>query len=325
MGKNKVKFILIACLGILCIAICIIFAFFNQNTEHLDDVKIAVILPGEINDQSWNAGNYKGIIECREEMQIDLKCEQGVAEADFEAVLRRYAQEGYQFIIAAGTQFEETVSVVANDYPNADFCIINGRNSTQSNVFAVYPKENEASHLAAVMAGNVTEKGMFGIIAGYPSEPMEELLDQYDKDVREIAENREIGNPQVFRAYANSWDDEQLGKEIAEQMIGKGADVLFIYANKVGLGCIEAAKEHHIKVIGFSENQNQIDSDTVVASVEFDFGAIYKWTISHYLNGKLKGNKAYGIGIQENIFKPVYSEGFPLDVREEIDAAISGS
>ena len=38
-------------------------------------------------------------------------------------------------------------------------------------------------------------------------------------------------------------------------MIGKGADVLFIYANKVGNGCIEAAKENGVKVIGFSESK----------------------------------------------------------------------
>ena len=50
------------------------------------------------------------------------------------------------------------------------------------NVCGVYPKEDEASHLAAVIAGKLTKSGTFGIIAGYPSEPMEELLDQYEKD-----------------------------------------------------------------------------------------------------------------------------------------------
>ena len=36
------------------------------------------------------------------------------------------------------------------------------------NVCGVYPKEDEASHLAAVIAGNLTKSGTFGIIAGYP-------------------------------------------------------------------------------------------------------------------------------------------------------------
>ena len=69
-------------------------------------------------------------------------------------------------------------------------------------------------------------------------------------------------------------------------MIGKGADVLFIYANKVGNGCIEAAKENGVKVIGFSENQNDLAPGTVAASIKFDFGKIYSWILDHYMDGK---------------------------------------
>lgn len=302
---------------ILC-AICIIFPFSSRKEQSPDSVKMVVLLPGEIDDQSWNTGNYKGIMACRKALDMELRYEKNVSEADSEAMLRRYADKGYQFILAAGTQFEEPVSAVADEYPEVDFCIINGRESSGMNVCGVYPKEDEASHLAAVMAANLTESGTFGIIAGYPSEPMEELLDQYEKDVRTIAKQRGFQEPDVFRAYANSWEDVQMGKDIADQMIAKGADVLFIYANKVGLGCIESAKENGAKVIGFSENQNQLDSDTVVASVEFDFGAIYEWTVSHYLEGDLKGNKTYGIGIKEHIFKPVYSEVVPEELKIKI-------
>ncbi len=302
---------------ILC-AICIIFPFSSRKKQSPDSVKMVVLLPGEIDDQSWNTGNYKGIMACRKALDMELRYEKNVSEADSEAMLRRYADKGYQFILAAGTQFEEPVSAVADEYPEVDFCIINGRESSGMNVCGVYPKEDEASHLAAVMAANLTESGTFGIIAGYPSEPMEELLDQYEKDVRTIAKQRGFQEPDVFRAYANSWEDVQMGKDIADQMIAKGADVLFIYANKVGLGCIESAKENGAKVIGFSENQNQLDSDTVVASVEFDFGAIYEWTVTHYLEGDLKGNKTYGIGIKEHIFKPVYSEVVPEELKIKI-------
>ena len=132
-------------------------------------------------------------------------------------------------------------------------------------------------------------------------------------------ENGEIQIVATDHCPFNYGIEKQMGKDIADQMIAKGADLLFIYANKVGLGCIESAKENGAKVIGFSENQNQIDSDTVVASVEFDFGAIYKWTISQYLAGDLKGNKTYGIGIKEHIFKPVYSDAVPEEIRKKIE------
>ena len=43
------------------------------------------------------------------------------------------------------------------------------------NTFSVYPKEEEASHLAGIIGGNLTKTGILGIIAGYPNEAMEDV------------------------------------------------------------------------------------------------------------------------------------------------------
>ena len=65
------------------------------------------------------------------------------------------------------------------------------------NTFSVYPKEEEASHLAGIIGGNLTKTGILGIIAGYPNEAMETLLDQYEKDVRQLAADRKLPNATV--------------------------------------------------------------------------------------------------------------------------------
>lgn len=234
-------------------------------------------------------------------------------------MIRRYAEDNYNLIILAGSQFEEVVSSVSGDYPKVDFCILNGRSASGKNTFSVYPKEEEASHLAGIIGGNLTKTGILGIIAGYPNEAMETLLDQYEKDVRQLAADRKLPNATVLRAYANSWENEELGKEIANQMIGKGADVLFIYANKVGNGCIEAAKENGVKVIGFSENQNDLAPGTVAASIKFDFGKIYSWILDHYMDGKLNGNEVYGVGIEEEIFIPIFTDEVSKEVQQTIE------
>ena len=287
--------------------------------------KIVVILPGETNDQSWNKANYEGILACQEKMdqeKVSLDYQSNVAEKDFETVIRKYAKDGYSLIILAGSQFEDVVSSVSGDYPEVDFCILNGRSKVGKNVFSVYPKEEEASHLAGIIAGNITETGILGTIAGYPNEAMETLLDQYEKDVRQLAADRKLPNAEVLRAYANSWEDEELGKEIADQMIGKGADVLFIYANKVGNGCIEAARENGVKVIGFSENQNDLAPGTVVASIKFDFEKIYTWILDHYMDRRLNGNQVYGIGVDEEIFSPIYTDDVPVKVQQAVAEAM---
>ena len=49
-------------------------------------------------------------------------------------------------------------------------------------------------------------------------------LDQYEKDVRQLAADRKLPNATVLRAYANSWEDEELGKEIMSDRMEALAD-----------------------------------------------------------------------------------------------------
>ena len=72
--------------------------------------KMAAILPGAIQDQSWNKTNYEGILKCREDLGVDLEYMEDVAESDFEAVLTDYARQSYGLVIAAGSQFDEAVA-----------------------------------------------------------------------------------------------------------------------------------------------------------------------------------------------------------------------
>lgn len=284
--------------------------------------KMAAILPGAIQDQSWNKTNYEGILKCREDLGVDLEYMEDVAESDFEAVLTDYARQSYGLVIAAGSQFDEAVAAVAPDYPDTTFCVINGTFSDGKNVAPVYPKEYEASYLASIIAGNVTQSGTLGMIAGYPNTPMEQLLDVYEKNAVDIAETRGIPNPHALRCYANSWTDVALGKKIAEQMIDSGADTLFIYANEVSLGCIDAARERNVKVIGFSDNQNDLGEGTVIASINFDFSTLYSWIIRQYQSGGLRGNRVHEIGIQEGLFVPVFPEGTPHELKTAVDQGI---
>lgn len=242
--KKKIKAESGFIVAVLLIIVAVIEGTTYRKIIPANQPKVVVILPGDINDQSWNKGNYEGILANQnKDKKIDLEYQSNVEEKDFDAVIRRYAEDNYNLIILAGSQFGEIVSSVSGDYPKVDFCILNGRSASGKNTFSVYPKEEEASHLAGIIGGNLTKTGAFGIIAGYPNEAMETLLDQYEKDVRQLAADRKLPNATVLRAYANSWEDEELGKEIANQMIGKGADVLFIYANKVGRAALRLQRK----------------------------------------------------------------------------------
>ena len=281
------------------------------------EYKIVLLLPGPINDQSWNATNYAGLAQCNNELGTKMEYLESVQASDFESTFRNYAERGYDLIMAAGTQFDEAANKVASSYPNTTFCVVNGQVSTGPNVAPIFPKEYEASYLAGIIAGNVSPKGQFATIGGFPNKAMENLLDVYESTAVRIAKSRGLTDAKAVRAYANSWDDVALGKQMASSMIEKGADVLFVYANQVGLGSIQAAKEKGVKFVGFSGDQNDVAPGTVVASVKFDFSTFYTWAVKQYMAGKLGGGVHEG-GIAEGIFVPVYTNGVGMETRDAV-------
>lgn len=72
----------------------------SPAAEHRTE-KMVAILPGMIEDQSWNKINYEGILKCRETLGVDLEFVQNVTESDFEAVLTEYGSQGYGLVMAA--------------------------------------------------------------------------------------------------------------------------------------------------------------------------------------------------------------------------------
>ncbi|WP_367567443.1 BMP family protein [Lacrimispora sp.] len=286
------------------------------------DYKIVLILPGPINDQSWNATNYAGLVACNENLGTKMEYVENVQASDYESTFREYAERGYDLVMAAGSQFDEAVAAVAPNYTDTTFCVVNGSKYDGDNVAPIFPKEYEASYIASIIAGNVTENGNFATIGGFPNEPMEHLMDVYEKNSVDIATSRGISGAKATRAYANSWNDVALGKQMAEQMIDNGADTLFVYANEVGLGSIEAAKAKGAKFIGFSSDQTTIDPDTVVASVNFDFTNFYTWALGLYMEGGLAGNRVHEAGISEDIFVPVYTDHISQEIRDAVDKGI---
>ncbi len=309
---------LLTVLVILTVLVCA----FAVEAKDAKDAKIVLLLPGEINDQGWNASNYAGVVKCNEELGTNMEYIEAVQPADFESTFREYAERGYDIIMAAGSQFDEAAAAVAAQYPDTLFMLVNGNNHDGANLCPLFPKEYEASYLGAIIAGYVTENGKFGLIGGDPNQAMQDLMAVYGKTAVAIAKERGIEDAEYNLQYSNSWSDITLGKQMAESMIDAGADVMFVYANELGLGVISGAQEKGVKVVGYSADQTVIDPSTVIASIDFDYATMYVWAIDQWLNGELEGNQIIEVGVPEGIYFPVYTENTPAEAIEACDAAV---
>lgn len=291
----------------------------NNKSIDIKTKKIVVILSGSIDDMSWNKANIEGIEACNREKNIEIEYLQNVKEKDYERVFVEYALKGYDLIIGAGSQFNDSVEMVAPNYKNSFFCVINGSILDMENVLSLQINENEAAYIASTIAGKETDTGVFAVIGGYPNHSMKDMLDVYEENAVKIAKERGLSEAHSLRAYTNSWDNVGLGKKISERMLEEDVDIVFVYANKVCLGALEAIKDQKARMIGFVTDQSALNQEKVIASVVFDFQKLYTWILEEYAKSTLEKRRLYCIGMNQNLFYVADTDRITNDTNLDIE------
>lgn len=227
--------------------------------------RVALLTPGPITDQSWNAGAYNGLKLIRDSLGAQISHIQTKTPAEFEENFRQYGAQGYQLVIGHGFEFQDAALRVGPDYPKTVYVTTSG-NSTAANVAGLTFGFEDASYLAGMVAGAMTRSNTIGMIGGTELPPVKASFSAFTLGAKAT-------NPRVtvLTSYIGNWDDVSAGKEQALAQIGRGADVVFQNADAAGLGVFQAAKEHGgVYVVGSNSNQNAVAPDVTLGSVVID-------------------------------------------------------
>lgn len=288
-------------------------------SEDLADKKIALLLPGSIDDQGWNATNNAGAKAAEEELGVTIDVVESVPAEEYESTFTEYAEKGYDLIMAAGSQWDESATIVAENYPDTIFCAINGQIADFPNQIPVFPKEYEGSYLAGIIAGYTTENGQFAVTGGQSNDPMVKLMDTYEAMAIKVATERGIEGAAANRAFVDSWTDVSATKDLVASMIDQGADSVFCYSNEGTSGAIQAAEEKGVTFVGFSADKNG-ESDCVVGSVSMNWTAVYPTIVENILSGNWTGRT--DIGVAEGVFEVIPTDQMSEECVAAVDAAI---
>ena len=308
MKRNPLMLLI---LTVFLLAACGKNAFAKAPGEY----KMVLLLPGPVSDESWNAANLAGIRGVNKELGTKIEYVENVQPGEYEAAFKKYGDNGYDLVLAAGSQFDWAAAAAAKEHEQTIFSVINGVTAAKPNLSPVLLKEYEASFLAGIIAGGITKTGKIGIAGAFPDSLMVRLLNTYVWAAR-------TGRPdlKVARGYTDSWTDAALGSQMAASMVDTGADVLFFYANQAGLGALQEARDRGVKFIGFASDQNSLAPGTVSASVYFDFEKIYRWIIGRFLEGTLKP-VVNELGVAEGIVKVAYGDTISSEIQQTVSAA----
>lgn len=228
-------------------------------------------------EQQWVSRIHKALNAAKARGDIEYVFSENVANADYERVMRQYAEAGNGLVIGEVFGVEAAARKVARDYPKTAF-LMGSSGKPQAPNFSVFDNYiQEPAYLTGMIAGGMTRTGQIGMVGGYPIPEVNRLMHAFMEGAREV-------NPKVkfTVSFIGSWFDPPKAKEAAFAMIDKGADVL--YAERFGVS--DAARERGKLAIGNVINTQDKYPDTVVASALWNMEPTVDTAI-----GKVKAGK----------------------------------
>ncbi len=236
--------------------------------------KVAAIYTVPV-EQQWVSRIHKALTAARDRGEIEYTFSENVTNADYERVMRQYAEQGNKLVVGEAFAVEAAARKVAKDYPQTAFLMGSSGKPQQPN-FSVFDNYiQEPAYLTGMIAAGMSKTGKIGLVGGYPIPEVNRLMQAFIEGAKEINPKTEF-----TVTFIGSWFDPPKAKEAAFAMIDKGADVL--YAERFGVS--DAAKERGKLAIGNVIDTQPQYPETVVASA--------LWSMEPTIDEALKQVKA---------------------------------
>ena len=286
--------------------------------------RVAVVMPSAINDLAFSQSMYDSLLAIQSEMgeeNFEIAYSDGLFVVDdAAAAIRDYASEGYDLVIAHGSQYGGSLQEIAPDFPETSFMWgTAGDTMGLANVFAYEALAQEGGYVNGVIAAALTESNTLGVVGPVEVGDAKLYVDGFIDGAK--ATKPDV---QVNVNYIGSFSDVALASEAAQTHVDAGADALTGTAQMV-VGAIGVAEERGVPWFGTQANQASLAPSIVVAAQVYDWTVVLDEIIELIKSGTY-GGTAYAITLKNGGLLIEYNDEFdlPADVKSLAEEAIEG-
>jgi basic membrane protein A len=289
-------------------------------------IRIAVIMPSATTDMAFSQSMFSALKAVQKEMggekALELKYTENMFKVpDAAAAIRDYASEGFDIVIAHGSQYGASVQEIAPDFPKTTFAWGTDVNTFGlDNVYAYTAAAEEGGYINGVMAAMLSKSKKIGVTGPIEVGDAKTYIDGFVQGVESVDKKITIS-----KTWTGSFSDVALMTEAAKTHIAAGADVLTGSSQSV-VGSIGAAKDKGgILWFGTQAEQTSLAKELVVASQVYDWTGMLKDIIAKRATGKLGGDK-YVLQLKNDGLKVAFNADYKLPdaVKAAADKAIAG-
>jgi basic membrane protein A len=250
--------------------------------------RVAVVMPSAINDLAFSQSMYDALLRVQEEMgaeNFEFVYSEGMFVVDdAAAAIRDYASQGYNLVIAHGSQYGSSLQEIAPDFPETSFAWGTTVDTfDQPNIFAYEARSEQGGFVNGVMAATLSQSNVIGVVGPIETGDAKLYIDGFKAGALSVKPDA-----QVNVNYIGSFSDVALASEAATTHISAGADVLTGTAQMV-VGAIGKAEENNVLWFGTQSNQSSLAPSIVVASQVYHWEGILNEMITLIKGGTLGG------------------------------------
>jgi basic membrane protein A len=289
-------------------------------------LRIAVIMPSATTDMAFSQSMWSALQAVQKDMggesALQLKYSENMFNVpDAAAAIRDYASQGFDIVIAHGSQYGSSVQEIAKDFPKVTFAWGTDVNTFgMNNVYAYTAAAEQGGYVNGVLAAKLTKSKTIGVTGPIEVGDAKTYIDGFTQGVSSVDPSIKVA-----KTWTGSFSDVALMTEAAKTHIAAGADVLTGSSQSV-VGSIGAAKEKgNVLWFGTQADQASLAPSLVVASQVYDWTGMLKDIIAKHQAGTL-GGTVYTLTLKNDGLKISYNSGYslPADVKSAGDAAIDG-
>jgi basic membrane protein A and related proteins len=280
----------------------------------------AIVLTGPWQDHSWNEAGYLAVQELGKQ-GVKIAFSENVQPADAARVLRQYADQGFEMIVAHSFSFQDAAFQVAGEYPKVNFAWAGGIQKMSKNVADYDQPFYEAAYPIGVIAGHMSKSGVLGALYGDDIPVCHGMGEAFLAGAKTV-------NPKakLITTAVGDWVDVSKGKEAALAQADAGVDYWIECGEGPALGAIEAAKERGGYVTGYVGDMTEQGPTTVLVNLTWNLVPMFTKMLEDTHNGAFNGPwYRYGVADGAMVLKynPTLKSKVPADVLAAADQAMA--
>ncbi|MGN0064346.1 MAG: BMP family protein [Nocardioides sp.] len=246
----------------------------TKTAEQIDFKACMVSDSGGFDDKSFNQTSHDGLLSAAANIGVQTAEVESHSDSEYGDNIDALVSQGCNSVTTVGFLLGDATLAAAKKNKDVDFSIVDyayfnekGKNIAPANLQGLTFNTDEPSFLAGYLAAATTETGTVGTLGGMniPTvtifmEGFRLGVEQYNKDSGEKV--KLLGWDGKGGSFTDDFEDKTKGQNIAAQMIGQGADIVYPVAGPAGLGALQAAKDADVQAIW-------VDTDGCVSAAEY--------------------------------------------------------